>query len=176
MSKYPSANTQCERQSGDRTAAVAMEMPAGNWRAGTRVFGSRGSARGFWFREVGVEHWTIRHTSKRARCSPHLTSPHTVRSLDAAGLRNHTPLRDASSQLPTPSHATRPRNKPTSHFRPTQLPCTSVAHRRSTSNTHPYYREGKNSFARSFVLTRLRTPQATPEAKVLEARLQRRHW
>lgn len=66
----------------------------------------------------GVETWelSIGQSVTRANgCG--VTSPHLTR-LYLWMLRGsaQTPFRNACSQLPTPSHAPRPRNKPTRHF------------------------------------------------------------
>jgi hypothetical protein len=121
---------------------------------------ARCSAWGFWCREVGNEHWAIRHVSKRARRSPHLTR---FNSRCRGGSAHHPTSRRIFAAFNTiSSHATHPRNKPTRHSQPAQLPCAIIAHSHSTPiNIYPQRREGKNLFVRPFVLIRLRTPQAT---------------
>lgn len=122
--------------------STPVRIPSADDEAGIGQCSGSGNGRG-WFGALGfgffavmvqrggfgVETWELSIGQSVARengsgvTSPHL-SPHSVLTLDAAVLRcsAHTPLRDASSQLPTPSHATCPRKKPTRHFRPARLP------------------------------------------------------
>jgi hypothetical protein len=140
----------------------------------------------------------MRHASKRAGQSPSglLTSLHSPQSLDAGcwmldagcwmldagcwmlwGPPHDTPLRDASSRLSTPSHTSHSTTKQAD----SPLPASStVVHNHRAQPLHfkdhvPVASGGKRTSVRSSVLILLRTPQATPEAKALEARLQKRH-
>jgi hypothetical protein len=165
-----------------------VQIPSANDEAATGQYSGRGNGSGqfggvglgFWHvvrrGASGVEKWATSIGQSVTRANgrgAHLTSLASISGCRGGSAHHPTSRRIFAAFNAISRHATHPRNKPTRHSQPAQLPCAIIAHSHPTpNNIHPQRREVKNPFVRPLVLIRLRTPQATPEAKALEARLQ----